>query len=161
VKGDVQKLPFISQVFDRVLLSSVLQMVEDDKALLHECHRVLKNQGILVLSVPVDYVHFRSLNNHKVQLKRMFGSLGKGYYSENELRHLLKSRGLQILETEYSPKWWGSLISETTLFLWYHLGFPYANPLLFPLLYPIAWFDRFANPKQRGSEIIIKARKSL
>jgi ubiquinone/menaquinone biosynthesis C-methylase UbiE len=34
IKADVQKMPFKDGTFDKILLSSVLQMVEDDKVLL-------------------------------------------------------------------------------------------------------------------------------
>lgn len=161
VKGDVQKLPFTSELFDKILLSSVLQMVKDDRALLHECYRVLKRNGILVLSVPIEYVCLKRLNNHKLELKEKFGSLGKAYYDYDEVRQLLVSEGFEIMETEYSPKRWGSLIVEWQLFLWLHFNFPYSSPFLFPMLYPIAYFDRFASKKQIGNEVIIKARKVL
>lgn len=159
VKGDVQELPFMSEVFDKILLSSVLQMVKNDRALLHECYRVLKENGILVLSVPIEYIHLKRLNNHKLELKEKFGSLGKAYYDYDEVMELLVTEGFEIIETEYSPKWWGSLIFEVTLFLSHRFGFPYSSPFLFPLLYPIAYFDRFADKKQIGNEVIIKARK--
>lgn len=159
VKGDVQKLPFMSGVFEKLLLSSILQMVKDDRALLMECYRVLKENGIMVLSVPIEYIHLKKLNNYKPQLKEMFGSLGKSYYDYDEVIGLLVTEGFEIIQTEYSPKRWGSLIFEATLFLWYRFGFTYYSPFLFPLLYPIAYFDRFANKRQIGSELVIKARK--
>ncbi len=159
VEGDVQRLPFMSGAFDKILLSSVLQMVEDDKALLGESYRVLKENGILVLSVPLEYIHLKRLNNYKPQLKEMFGSLGKGYYGYNEVIELLVTEGFEIIQTEYSPKWWGSLIFEIGLYLRYRFSFPFFSPVLFPLFYPIAYFDKFANRKQKGNELIIKAKK--
>lgn len=42
MKADVQKIPFKDKVFDKILLSSVLQ-VKDDEILLEECHCVLKD----------------------------------------------------------------------------------------------------------------------
>ena len=159
IKGDVQKLPFAPGEFDKILLSSVLQMVKDDKALLGECHRTLKEAGIVVLSVPIEYIHLKKLNNHKLGLKEMFGSLGKAYYAHDEVIELLVAEGFEVIQTEYSPKWWGSLIFEVGLSLRYRFGFPFSSPFLFPLLYPMAYFDRFANRKQKGNELIIKARK--
>jgi len=70
VRGDVQRLPFSSKTFDKILLSSILQMVEDDKALLKECHRILKGKGVLVLSVPIEYCYLKKLNHLKPQLKK-------------------------------------------------------------------------------------------
>jgi ubiquinone/menaquinone biosynthesis C-methylase UbiE len=159
IKGDVQKLPLASRKFDKILLSSVLQMVEDDRALLKECRRVLKKEGILVLSVPVEYHYIKRLNSLKPQLKKRFGALGKAYYSLNEVVELLRSEGFKIMKIEYSPKKWGSLIFEIGLFFWYYLHFPLFSPILFPILYPIAYFDRFATRDQIGDEVCIKARK--
>lgn len=159
VKGDVQTLPFSSDKFDKILLSSVLQMVKDDTALLKECHRVLKNEGVLVLSVPVGYIHLKRLNLLKPQLRDKFGSRGKGYYDYDEIVELLEGEGFKIEEVEYSPKKWGSLVFELGLFLWYRFGFPFFSAFLFPLLYPIAYFDRFAGSKQKGIELIIKVIK--
>jgi len=159
VKGDVQKLPFVSAKFDKILLSSVLQMVKDDMALLVECYRVLKKRGILVLSVPIYYIYVKKLNPLKPQLKDKFGSLGKAYYDQDEVIRLLQNTGFEITETEYSPKKIGSLIFEIGLYLWHRFSFPFFSPLLFPLLYPVAYLDHFANSKQTGNELLIKARK--
>ena len=158
VIGDVQKLPFADEKFDKILLSSVLQMVEDDETLLKECHRVLKKKGTLVLSV-IEYIHIKRLNYYKSQLKEKFGARGKAYYDYDEVIGLLQGNGFEIIEVEYSPKKWGSLIFESYLFLWYRFNFPSFSPLLFPLLYPIAYFDKFANNRQKGNELIIKAKK--
>ena len=159
IKGDVQRLPFASGEFNKVLLSSVLQMVYDDRELLGECHRVLKNEGILVLSVPIEYVWFKRLNHYKPQLKEKFGALGKGYYHYDEVMKLLETAGFKIMETEYSPKLWCSLIWELLLFFWYHFQFPYSSPFIFAVLYPTAYFDKFANRKQKGNSVIIKAKR--
>jgi len=159
VRGDVQRLPFSSERFDRVLLSSVLQMVEDDVTLLRECYRVLRKGGILVLSVPVGYVCLRGLNRLRPQLKERFGSLGKAYYGREEVLQLLREAGFGVEETEYSPKRWGSFVLEVGLFLWHHIGFPLFSPFLFPLLYPIAYPDHLASAEQKGNELVVKARK--
>jgi SAM-dependent methyltransferase len=159
VKGDMQRLPFAHQKFDKILLSSVLQMVKNDSLLLRECHRILGERGTLVLSVPMEYIHLRRLNNLKHQLRQRFGALGKGYYTYNEVGKLLKTEGFKIIEAECAPKKWGSLIYEISLFLWYSLGLPVFSPLSFPLLYLMAYLDKLANSKQKGNEIILKAEK--
>lgn len=52
VEGDVEELPFADASFDRVLLSEVLEHVQDDVAALREVHRVLRPGGVLAISVP-------------------------------------------------------------------------------------------------------------
>lgn len=158
VRGDVQKLPFREEEFDRILLSSVLQMVEADQMLLKECYRVLKKDGALVLSIPTDYI-FGRLNKLKRELIGKFGAKGKGFYSSDEIDRLLLEQGFEILELEYGPKKLGSIIYEAQLLFCYRLGLPLSSPFYFPLLYPIAYFDRLGGKKQKGTEILIKARK--
>lgn len=53
-RGNIQSLPFADKSFDIVVCSSVLyhRWVDDIKAALRECHRVLKKSGLLILNVP-------------------------------------------------------------------------------------------------------------
>jgi len=50
--GDIEQLPFADASFDRVLMSEVLEHLEDDAQGLREVHRVLKPGGILAVTVP-------------------------------------------------------------------------------------------------------------
>jgi SAM-dependent methyltransferase len=43
-------LPFEDHTFDRVVIVDALKHVEDDYKFLHECHRVIKNDGWLIIS---------------------------------------------------------------------------------------------------------------
>jgi ubiquinone/menaquinone biosynthesis C-methylase UbiE len=52
LRGDVHHLPFGDESLDRVLLSEVLEHLEDDTAALREVWRVLKPGGLLALTVP-------------------------------------------------------------------------------------------------------------
>lgn len=158
-KADVQKMPFKDETFDKILLSSVLQMVEYDGALLKECYRVLKEEGMLVLSVPIQYMYIKRLNKFKNDLIEKFGSQGKGFYEYEEVIELLQKASFEIIENEYAPKRLGSLVYETWLYFCYRIGLPLVHSFYFPLLYPIAYFDRFGGKKQKGNELIIKARK--
>jgi SAM-dependent methyltransferase len=52
VRGGVHHLPFADASVDRVLMSEVLEHLEDDAAALAEVHRVLRSGGILAMTVP-------------------------------------------------------------------------------------------------------------
>lgn len=160
LKSNLERLPLQNDQFDKVLLSSVLQMVQDDKVLLKQCYRVTKRGGILVLSVPVRYIWFKSLNNIKNQLQKQFGVKGKGTYELDEVIELLKSHGYNVVETEYSPKKWGAWFYELWLFTCHNLGLPLSNPFYFLFLYPFACLDKvIGTRRQKGNEVIIKAIK--
>jgi len=158
VETDIQNMPFKDETVDKILLSSVLQMVDNDILLLKECNRVLKKNAIFVLSVPVEYVYYKELNKIKRKLKEKFGSQGKGFYKYNEIIKLLKDSGFNIIKMEYSPKSWGSFIYETWLYFCSNFNLPLYSSLYF-FLYPVAYFDRFCSKEKKGCEIIIKAKK--
>jgi SAM-dependent methyltransferase len=52
VRGDVCRLSFVPESFDKVIMSEVLEHVPDDVAALREAHRVMRPGGILAITVP-------------------------------------------------------------------------------------------------------------
>lgn len=52
VQGDGTELPFKNACFDLVVLSQVLEHVEDDNKIIQEIWRVLKPKGVFLLSCP-------------------------------------------------------------------------------------------------------------
>ncbi len=52
VGADIRRLPFGPEVFDKALMSEVLEHVPDDEAALRAVHRLLKPGGVLAVSVP-------------------------------------------------------------------------------------------------------------
>ena len=78
LKGDLRALPFKLGKFDKVLLSSVLQLVENDKKLLKDLHQVIAKDGTLVLSVPLRYSYFEKLNQLRPLVREKFGSNERG-----------------------------------------------------------------------------------
>ena len=56
LSGDLERLPFAPESFDKVLMTEVLEHVTDDARALAEAFRVLRPGGVLALSVPhADY----------------------------------------------------------------------------------------------------------
>jgi ubiquinone/menaquinone biosynthesis C-methylase UbiE len=51
-RGSAEALPFGDYSFDGILMLDVLEHCEHDDIALHECHRVLTESGILVVTVP-------------------------------------------------------------------------------------------------------------
>ena len=51
-QADAQALPFKDQVFTRVICSEVLEHLLDPLAALNEAARILRNQGVVIISVP-------------------------------------------------------------------------------------------------------------
>lgn len=52
VRADITSLPFKSSTFDKIVCSEVLEHVPDDIAAIRELARVLKDKGVVAVSVP-------------------------------------------------------------------------------------------------------------
>ncbi|MBT8041711.1 MAG: class I SAM-dependent methyltransferase, partial [Pontiella sp.] len=93
------KLPFEDHAFDRLVVVDALKGIGDDSEFIHECHRVLKNDGWVIIHetrrVPVSFVAF---------LRRIFGLLPvaggarRNGYKTSELFSILKD-GFDVPET--------------------------------------------------------------
>jgi len=51
-KADARTLPFKNNTFDKIILSEVIEHIPDYKNAIKECKRVLKKEGILVITTP-------------------------------------------------------------------------------------------------------------
>jgi SAM-dependent methyltransferase len=169
-----EQLPFLSRSVDRVLLSSVLQMVPHPDRLLSECVRVLKPGGILVMSVPNEYQYVEAfLESSRYRFirrivgldwskKRLVAVLNdrfrvggpNGYYSFERLSNLLSENGLSILEHRYAPGPFGSFVWEMGVLAFARLGGA-ALHILLPIL-PIALLIDRIQRAPRGSEHVVK-----
>lgn len=52
ILGDLHKMPFKENSFDKAVMSEVLEHVENDEQVLKETFRILKPNGVLVISAP-------------------------------------------------------------------------------------------------------------
>lgn len=68
---DIQDIPFENETFDLVFASHVLEYPEDDVLAISEIRRVLKNNGIAVLPVPILHEKTKDLNKRNMASKMM------------------------------------------------------------------------------------------
>ncbi len=87
VRADVGALPFADRQFDLVCALDVIEHVEDDRGVFAEVVRVLKDDGVLIFSVPV-HPHLWS------EVDEFVGHVRR--YDPVELSALLSSRDLHI-----------------------------------------------------------------
>jgi ubiquinone/menaquinone biosynthesis C-methylase UbiE len=158
ISADAQNLSIVSGSIDKILLSSVLQIVPNDLALIIECNRVLKGGGTIVLSVPTKYLFIHRLNAMKPELNERFKVYGKGYYDKNELIKSLTKNGFIITEAKYCPSVLGSLVFEIGIYLWVRYSFTFFSFPTFLLIYPTIFFDKLLKPSI-GNELILKIEK--
>ncbi|HXF05277.1 MAG TPA: class I SAM-dependent methyltransferase [Blastocatellia bacterium] len=96
IRGDASLLPFLNASFDGVLLSHILEHLEDPSVTLGEAVRVLKSGGILYIRVPtatgylIDRTH-------------------KTYLTYPSLRDMLRRLDCSVLKHRYYPIPWKAL----------------------------------------------------
>lgn len=176
---DLNELSNLNQNYSKILMSSVLQLVENDQKLLKDCINLLKSNGILVCTVPIGYPliefmygnsFFRSVlvtlfklapdyQTFKNNCSKKFNIIGKEYYSQDEVCDLLINSGFRILSVAPTPQTLGSVMFQILLLF---RTITRSNKLTSPfdmILFPIGYFDRFIKSKYLAIEIMIVAQK--
>jgi len=108
IKGDTTRLPFKEAAFDKIVCSEVLEHVPDDQQAIKEMVRVLKDDGIIAISVPTYFTEAicwkisREYHDHPGGHVRI--------YKTNELLSPLRQNNLHIFATRrkhalHSPYW--------------------------------------------------------
>lgn len=99
VRGDVAALPFRSATFEAVISASVLyhRWVPDVERAINECHRVLRDGGLLFLDVPA-FDSLTSAHDEAVHTARRF--------TRRQVCKLLRAHGFEIRRISY----WNALL---------------------------------------------------
>jgi SAM-dependent methyltransferase len=87
VQGDAHALPFPDASFDCIVCADVLEHLQNPELALEEMYRVLRSQGVLIISVPF----FLNLHEEPYDF---------GRYSIYGLRSLLQRHGFEEVELE-------------------------------------------------------------
>lgn len=116
VMGDMHKMPFKDNSFDKTVASEVLEHVENDEQVLKEVYRILKPNGILVISVPsINYPFFWDPINFilqhflKTHIKNgFFSGIWYGHirlYSFKDLKEKFEKVGFKVEICEELTSW--------------------------------------------------------
>ncbi len=93
-----EHLPFRARVFDKVISVCVLEHIDDDLAALREMRRVIKDRGVLAMSV--DSLSYSGVpHSYSIAHKRAFSV--KNYYDIADLRKRMEMAGFQITDHKY------------------------------------------------------------
>jgi ubiquinone/menaquinone biosynthesis C-methylase UbiE len=99
VRADANSLPFASKSFDSVVALEIIEHLDNGLLLLKEIRRVLKDEGLLVVSTP-NTAHLQNRFDHLVFQKetpvRPLNPYHKHEFSSKEFERLLKSQGFTI-----------------------------------------------------------------
>ena len=92
IEGSLEKLPFMDNLFDAVLLLDVIEHVFDERIILAEMHRVLKKNGLLIIFAPA----FRLWWSRQDELLGHYRR-----YRISDLRKLFDSGEWSVLDAGY------------------------------------------------------------
>jgi len=123
IDADIKNLPFDDNSVDTVILTQVLEHIDEPFKALDEIKRVMKKDAVLILSVPFIYqAHATPYDYFR--------------FSEYGLRKICKDYKFEILEFHYQGYFGTSIISMLNGFIW-NLASRYKvlrNTILLPLL---------------------------
>ena len=104
-KVDICKMPFNDNSFDFILCNHVLEHVYDDDLAIIELRRVLKNNGVAILQVPLDLklkntIDGRDINNLKKR-NELFGQYDHLRVYGNDFFDKIKKHGFNVKRVKY------------------------------------------------------------
>ncbi len=110
-QGDATRLPFRDNSFDRVIVSEVLEHVQNDVGAISEIARILKPGGVVAATVPTwfpEKVNWMLTDEYHAP-KSVGGHVR--IYTATELKAKLRSAGLTVENQHHahalhSPYWW-------------------------------------------------------
>ncbi|WP_228126529.1 class I SAM-dependent methyltransferase [Candidatus Marinarcus aquaticus] len=130
VNAEATSLPFASETMDTVILTQVLEHVFDYQDVIIEAKRVLKKEGILLLSVPFIYqAHAQPYDFFR--------------FSEFGLKTLLEKNGFEVIEFHYQGYLGTTLISIINGYIWDRTSKfrCFRNIVCLPIILPIFVFN--------------------
>lgn len=147
LSGDIHRLPFADGSFDKVLLSEVLEHLDDDRRALRELHRILRPGGILAISVPHAQYPFwwDPLNRIWTALGRepFRGAQPAGIWSH----HVRLYRPQELLASVTEAGFEVEQVEETT-----HYSFPFIHFLVYGIGKPLLEHNLLPAPLRTSAD---------
>jgi 2-polyprenyl-3-methyl-5-hydroxy-6-metoxy-1,4-benzoquinol methylase len=147
--GDVMQLNYKNK-FDYAICSEVIEHVPDDKKLVGSIYTLLKKDGVLVLSTPLDSAPLYRWGTLQ-EFDKEVGHLRR--YSKHSITLMLKNAGFSIVETKETEGLLRNFLFTNNTF-----GFllKFAR---WPLVFLFNFFDQLLLRLFGASDIYVVARK--
>ena len=155
--ADAEQLPYDDNYFDKVVCSSSLEHFSNDAKALKEMNRVLKANGIIVLTI--DSLSYPSAENLKKRHRMQYHVVS--YYNSDQILKKLEQSGFSLLSSKY-------IFNSSLTSFFYKLSVVtydkfYRHLLVFllgDLLIPLFLIsDRLVGKKNCGYTLIVKGEK--
>lgn len=152
---DLNYIPIRSRYFDKIICVDVLEHIPNDKDVMAEFSRILKNNGELVVHVPNLKRYAKLKNSRKAKQihfeKIIFGHVRNGY-TLNQLLSLFKRNNIQVCDYTYTFGFWSRVTQEFS-FIFKN------NVIIFPLLFLLALIDKASKTNEYNGGILIKGKR--
>lgn len=135
--ADATCLPYRSAAFDKILSCCALEHIEDDRRVLSEMSRVIKRNGILVLTVD----SFAGQENDPLMKLHRKRNRVTRYYTLPDLQAKLSEAHLQIERAQF-------YVSSPLCCTFFRIGI--SHPAFSRLLFPIAYFASIISEEPTG-----------
>ena len=67
IKADITNLPFGNNSFDLIICNHVLEHIQDDMIAIKEIYRVLKQNGVAIMQIPIDLERPKTFEDSKIK----------------------------------------------------------------------------------------------
>lgn len=188
IYADASKLPFPNNTFDKIVMSEVIEHVQNERVTLHEAYRVLKLGGVLTLTTcnidypflwdPINWVLQHLFNTH-IRSGFWAGIWNQHtiLYKKEKIEQLVKEAGFKIEQSQSLTSWclpFNHYLVNLVAKLFYAGKLPkdiaqgmnkfknYKQPWLVSFIFNfVNLFDRLNDlfPLKSGVSIFIKAQK--
>lgn len=95
-EGSLENIDFSDQHFDVIVLNQVLEHIQADEEVLKEIHRVLKDEGVLILGVPNEGCFLARLRNSYFQPEIKKTTDHVHFYTVDYLLSILQKNNFSI-----------------------------------------------------------------
>lgn len=95
IQADADKLPFKNNSFDVIVATAVIEHVSNPEKMLSECRRVLKKEGIIIITTPDPF-----FENIATKIGHLKDYQHQKTFSLNDLKQLVENEGLIVIEAE-------------------------------------------------------------
>jgi len=152
---NIEQVP-IDEKFDAIIISSVLQCVQNPENILLNIQKNMHVDSLLLTSVPNVYHNKYLFTKSRIIWDNMGGVDGVGAYSPTDFEQMLRFAGFRVVSLSYIPNKLTSFIWEFSLIIWYKTGISYN--LIFWCFYPLVYFFEKFFPSDDGCEYLVVAK---
>lgn len=152
---DLNALAFPTAFFDKIIMSEVLEHIENDQTVLEELNRVLKPSGRLIISVPyIPQVQSRAHCCETFNIQRLVGC--KPFRLDDASAHVRDGYSVEGIIQLAACAGFEVQIDKTVVKSFTALGTK-MGMLAFPIAYPLSFLDAFVG--KEGSVLVADLRK--